>query len=128
MAHGEVHGRDMTYLNEVAMTKHRVVVAGANQDGCKLPTADDPTKILGISREGRDIGKQELVRVEGQNLVEAGGTCTNGARARVLNGGKVADVETNATPAKQQCIGWFRSSGVSGDLVTVLIDIDEQTQ
>jgi hypothetical protein len=114
--------RVTAYWNEVAIPQQRVVIQGADDSHVKLPTGDDPTGILGISKDDTGIGDQSAIVMEGDEWAFSAGACTAGGYARVMNTGTVQDVATNATPVAQPVIGQFLTSADDeGQLVLVAV-------
>ena len=116
----------VSYWNDVQMIQHRAVVLGTDEQHITLPSGNDPyPPPVGIARDGNAIGKQEAVREHGRDWCEAAGTCTAGKPARVMANGLVQDAILGSAQAppvdatQQTIIGYFRTSGVAGDLVIV---------
>lgn len=113
---------DRAFKNTVDNTQGRAVLLSGTTGSIKLPTGDNPSDLpIGVSMEGNKSGFSESVRLIGSELVQAGGTCTQGKNAIVLNTGTVKDIVTNSTPAQQTVLGPFLSAGATGDLVEVFI-------
>jgi len=129
MSVGPLTHMALAFVADGAVTQHRVAVQGANDGEAKLPAADDASGILGVFTESRTDEQAATVTMDGSiEFVEAGGACTRGLKARVLNTGTVENVATNATPAEQTYLGQFMESATVGQLVRVLIRPGQITQ
>lgn len=125
---GAYNERSHGFKADGAVTQHRVAIQGTADGDAKLPTTNDATGVLGIFRETRADNQHVSVLAEGREYIEAGGVCTRGSYARVLNTGTVVNVATNATPAQQTYVGVFLESATTGQLALVEIRPGQITQ
>jgi hypothetical protein len=114
--------------NSTGVGQFVVVVQGAEDGGCKIPTAVNAAGFLGVTLEARTIQNSSVsVCKSGTVRVVAGGTITRGDRLRVhSNAGDVESCEAAITAAPGTAavfnvIGMAEVSAVAGDIFDMFI-------
>jgi hypothetical protein len=117
-----------TIDNSAGVGQFVVVVQGAEDGGCKIPTAVNAAGFLGVTLEAQ-LNQNRAVSVckSGTVRVVAGGTIARGDRVRVhSNIGDVESCEAEITAAPGAAavfnvIGMAEVSAVAGDVFDIFI-------
>ena len=130
---GPILGLAMAFTADVETQDGLVAVQGANDGSAALPTENNPPNAIGVFTEARWATEYVSVQMDGIKYVAAGGVCTRGSKAAILDGGMVQNVATNATPVQQPYLGTFLESkaapsGGFTNMVLVLIQPGFVTQ
>lgn len=111
-----------TYYADAAITKHRIVKYGSDDNNCAQATAVTE-KLLGVADSLGAVAAADPVDVimDGIATVEYGGNVTRGDWLTTDAAGK-AVTAAPGVDAIVECIGRAQVSGVDGDLGSVLLD------
>ena len=113
---------DKGYDAAAAITKFRAVKFSAEETVTPVTAVADVVagiEQFGVSSTEITKGKGASIRVMGASEVEAGGLCTVGALASIMNDGRVHNAVTG-----ERVIGQFRQGAASaGNRCSVILDL-----
>jgi len=122
---GKYTGTQRTYVAEEIMERYRGVVYGSNEEGCKLPSADNAMFLGVIDNDSAPVADRNVaVKIDGYGEIKLSGSCEYGNRLILADDGYAKRMPQNPGIAEVTEIEVDSVAGASGNLTITLNGTD----